>query len=674
MARRAPAARKVRRLDRNVPERSKKGITELELKLDKKMERARKLMDDTASVQPRGQFIKSKAEEKEQAMNEEEDLEELTDGELEEVEKRFEGIKRKLRGVKNFVSDQYKKDHPLETPKLTEGGAKVLAEAESKVDDKKRLESREQQSMYKSNKVPKKVRPESPNSENDYQTQLDKPIQWKALEEKTRKVKKTLTQQGARKQKPRKGDTENPMTSTTDLPKTHNNLAYGMTSPENKQDTDLRSKVKLPRRGSLPKDGQKSPLKLTPQQTKQMSDKLVHAMFHDKPEFKRLVREPDKEKPEPDVATREPPKKEIPEEYPEWKKRVMRGDPNSRYWRDLASSRPLAWESWLQKYNESKRDKRIATRLNEMRAVTEGKVKPPTPKHLVKPAWKAWLEKEVKDGKFTGSWYSDTPNSMEQVTPKNQDVPQHDGKRTFGRGRGTGYTATMSPKEFLNLTPNNNPHRRQGNISKNPKDFYGTKDQSDKEKLRLHNPKRTTMGKPTLWVDHKTGKIMSHEGRHRARAIHDHAPNTAIPVDVVGNDKHESVRHIMPKDLKGQRRSPDHHKRGEYDEKDLKDMEDDKKWAKEYKKRRKEQSEKNRQRNRITSGIEALKSWEIWLEKKKDQGQGDARYGNPHETGMEDTHKLQTTRDDFSLENHDEDEKDKDNKPYKEREREERYE
>ena len=40
-----------------------------------------------------------------------------------------------------------------------------------------------------------------------------------------------------------------------------------------------------------------------------------------------------------------------------------------------------------------------------MRAVTEGKVKPPTPKHLVKPAWEAWLEKEVKDDKFTGSWY-----------------------------------------------------------------------------------------------------------------------------------------------------------------------------------------------------------------------------------------------------------------------------
>ena len=44
------------------------------------------------------------------------------------------------------------------------------------------------------------------------------------------------------------------------------------------------------------------------------------------------------------------------------------------------------------------------------------------------------------------------------------------------------------------------------------------------------------------------------------------------------------------------------------------------------------------------------KAWESWLEKKKDQGQGDARYGNPHETGMEDPRKLQTTKDDFSME------------------------
>ena len=449
MVKRAPAARKVRRLDRRTPERTKKRLKELDLKLEKQIGRAKKLMEDTASVQPRGQFIKStnalgkllsqmgkrpkkqkdiiydeekKSEEKEQAMDQEEDLEELTDGELEEVEKRFEGIKRKLRGVKNFVNEQYEKDHPLETPKLTDGGAEVLAEAESKVDDKKRLESREQQSMYKSNKVPKKVRPESPNIENDYQTQLDKPIQWKALEEKTRKVKKTINQQAARKQKPRKDNTENPMTSTTDLPKTHNNLAYGMTEPENKEDTDLRRKVKLPRRGSLPKDGQKSPLKLTPQQTKQMSDKLTHAMFHDKPEFKRLVAEPDGEKPEPDVATKEPPKKEIPEEYPEWKKRVMRGNPNSRYWRDLASSRPLAWESWLQKNEESERDKRIATRLNEMRAVTEGKVKPPTPKHLVKPSWKAWLEKDALDPKAKPQ--EDLLGNPNTALPKNTRVGQ----------------------------------------------------------------------------------------------------------------------------------------------------------------------------------------------------------------------------------------------------------
>ena len=44
------------------------------------------------------------------------------------------------------------------------------------------------------------------------------------------------------------------------------------------------------------------------------------------------------------------------------------------------------------------------------------------------------------------------------------------------------------------------------------------------------------------------------------------------------------------------------------------------------------------------------KSWQTWLQSKKDQGQGDARYGNPHETGMEDPRKLQTTKDDFSME------------------------
>jgi|TARA_R110000824_G_scaffold273582_1_gene462057 hypothetical protein len=57
------------------------------------------------------------------------------------------------------------------------------------------------------------------------------------------------------------------------------------------------------------------------------------------------------------------------------------------------------------------------------------------------------------------------------------------------------------------------------------------------------------------------------------------------------------------------------------------------------------------------------KTWENWLETKKDQGQGDARYGNPHETGMEDAKKLQTTTDDFSLESKPEETK-KDGKPY----------
>ena len=62
------------------------------------------------------------------------------------------------------------------------------------------------------------------------------------------------------------------------------------------------------------------------------------------------------------------------------------------------------------------------------------------------------------------------------------------------------------------------------------------------------------------------------------------------------------------------------------------------------------------------------KSWENWLELRKDQGQGDARYGNPHETGFEDPRVLQTSKDDFSLEK--EKEEKEDNKPYIERKRE----
>jgi len=51
----------------------------------------------------------------------------------------------------------------------------------------------------------------------------------------------------------------------------------------------------------------------------------------------------------------------------------------------------------------------------------------------------------------------------------------------------------------------------------------------------------------------------------------------------------------------------------------------------------------------------------------KDQGQGDARYANPHETGMEDPRKLQTTKDDFNME--EEKEKEDEHKPFIQRER-----
>tara|TARA_R110002020_G_scaffold6986_5_gene29513 strand:- start:677 stop:2077 length:1401 start_codon:yes stop_codon:yes gene_type:complete len=61
--------------------------------------------------------------------------------------------------------------------------------------------------------------------------------------------------------------------------------------------------------------------------------------------------------------------------------------------------------------------------------------------------------------------------------------------------------------------------------------------------------------------------------------------------------------------------------------------------------------------------IRTKKSWKKWLVEKDSAGQGDARYGNPHETGMEDPRKLQVTRDDFNME-----EKDDDNKPFIQRE------
>ena len=58
--------------------------------------------------------------------------------------------------------------------------------------------------------------------------------------------------------------------------------------------------------------------------------------------------------------------------------------------------------------------------------------------------------------------------------------------------------------------------------------------------------------------------------------------------------------------------------------------------------------------------------WKSWLDMKKDQGQGDARYGNPHETGFEDPRVLQTSKDDFSMQEKEEKEGDS-NKPYIER-------
>lgn len=278
-----------------------------------------------------------KAEEKEQAMDQEEDLEDLTDGELEEVEKKLEGVKRKLRNLvtsPDVYPSELKNQKQLKEHKEQVKDVKnILNEAEDEV----RLDSRETQAMYKS-KMPKKVRPESPNKENSYQTHINKPIQWKALKDKIQ-VKKTweiwlenkADTQTRRSQNPRTSvdgeSVDNTHAGKTELPDTFGNLAYGSYKRDSPTDTDKRIKLRLdPHRPKIgrPKGDRGVENKLTRDQAKIQSDSLVHQMFHDPEGFKKRIGLPTGQKPEPDVE-KKPQSKEPPKEEPEWAKRVRAG-------------------------------------------------------------------------------------------------------------------------------------------------------------------------------------------------------------------------------------------------------------------------------------------------------------------------------------------------------------
>ncbi len=370
------------------------------------------------------QFIKEhenddviKAEEKEQAMDQEEDLEDLTDGELEEIEKnivKIKGVKDKLSKLvqtpdvypSEVVGDKGKEGID-EYKKRTNPIKQILAETKDSI----RQSSRANQDMFKTNKkVPQNNRVIHPSEGrfSDGQQSILNPenfgeVTQKKIKKLKETVEKTSNQQIDRFQKPRKDNTENPMTSTTELPKTHNNLAYGMTDKLNPED-NLKNKPKLAphRPASGITDDFGTTTKLTPKETKRQSDYLLHLMQTNKPQFYKEIGMKPKEDSPPDKKIDKKPeaKREIPEGIEPWKRKIMEQDPNSKYWKEVntSASEPTVWENWLEKYVETDKDKLNATKLNENRAVKEGKVRPPTSKHLVQPAWKSWLEKDQGQG------------------------------------------------------------------------------------------------------------------------------------------------------------------------------------------------------------------------------------------------------------------------------------
>ena len=270
--------------------------------------------------------MKQKMPEKETAISEEEPLEELTDGELEEVEKKIpESLKRKLRNLIT-IPDVY----PSELKRF-KVGEKDVDESEDKEEVEKAWET------------------------------------W---------LEKTSNQQNRRDPHNRKDvddpeAVDNTHTGVTNLPKKHKKTGthYGMMKPTGAKDTDLRRKVRLaPHRPTMNVGDKGVAHNMTPTQTKFTTDALLHIMQKDPERFKRMddnwkqlagiegerraenptpinpKKQPtpatEKEQDEEKVGGKvEESKDEHPDE-PKWKKEVRRlgGKPINRKkksWRDL---------------------------------------------------------------------------------------------------------------------------------------------------------------------------------------------------------------------------------------------------------------------------------------------------------------------------------------------------
>ena len=400
------------------------------------------------------------------------------------------------------------------------------------------------------------------------------------------------------------------------------------------------------------------------------------------------------------------------------------------------------------KREESAQERHEATQMNEDRAVKFGKVKPPTPKHLVDPKWKSWLEKaKVKklsigdklrlgQDDFDRKEYDKkivdvnmfgmkqkmpeketaiseeepleelTDGELEEVEKKipeslkrklrnlitipdvypselkrfkvgEKDVDESEDKEEVEKAWETWLEKTTNQqnrrdphnrKDVDDPEAIDNTHTGVTNLPKKHKKTgthygmmkpTGAKDTDLRRKVRLA-PHRPTMNVGDKGVAHNMTPTQTKFTTDALLHIMQKDPERFKRMDdnwkqlagIEGERRAENPTPINPKKqpTPATEKEQDEEKVGGKVEESKDEHPDEPKWKKED--RRLGGKPINRKK----------KSWRDLVEKDS-AGQGDARYGNPHETGMEDPRKLQVTRDDFNME-----EKDDDNKPFIQRE------
>lgn len=90
-----------------------------------------------------------------------------------------------------------------------------------------------------------------------------------------------------------------------------------------------------------------------------------------------------------------------------------------------ASTPDDLWQSWLDKHSQQHEDmaKLQEAQADEELAVEDGRIKKPTPKHLVDPKWKSWLESLKFQGMGDARYGNqhDTGNSDDYMSQQVKD-------------------------------------------------------------------------------------------------------------------------------------------------------------------------------------------------------------------------------------------------------------